>query len=148
MSTKEPQKRVVRWKEYAESAGKKGIMNSLGWVFLVGGLLLLIPGIPLVLSVVSGSLIGLCAGVPLSVFGLIGIFMSKTLFEKVEEMEPIALLTKENAKQLPEVETLVRASDLPPSHQQAELLRAAQTGPETPPEELLRATQGNRDNAA
>ena len=41
---------------------------------------------------------------------------------------------------LPEIETLVRASDLPPSYQQAELLRATPQGSETPLEELLRAT--------
>ncbi len=55
-------------------------------------------------------------------------------------------VTRHKTGDLPEVETLVRASDLPPSHQQAELLRAAQPGQETSPEELLRATQGNRDN--
>jgi hypothetical protein len=41
---------------------------------------------------------------------------------------------------LPEVETLVRPSDLPPAQQSAELLRGAHIGQETAPEELLRAT--------
>jgi len=42
---------------------------------------------------------------------------------------------------LPEVGTLVRGSDQPPSQQRAELLRVAQYGSEPPAEELLRPTQ-------
>ena len=41
-------------------------------------------------------------------------------------------------------EFLLRPSQVPPSHQQAELLRAAVYGKETPMEELLRATQRDR----
>ena len=135
MSTEEPQKRVVRWKEYAEFVSVQGIAGSLGYFFLLGGMLFLIAGIPLALL---GGWIGLFGGAILSIMGLFGINISKTLFDKIEKMEPLALLTKENAKHLPETETLVRPSDLPSSQQQAELLRAAQPGQETPPEELLR----------
>jgi len=135
MSTEEPQKRVVRWKEYAESKGTQGIAGAVAYVFLLGGMLLLIAGIPLALL---GGWIGLFVGAILSLLGLMGIFMSKTLFDQIEKMEPVALLTKENAKHLPEIETLVRAADLPPSDQQAELLRAAPQGSETSSEELLR----------
>ena len=80
----------------------------------------------------------------MSALGLAGIYKSANMFAKIEGMEPVALLTKENAKHLPETETLVRPSDLPPSHLQAELLRAAPQGSETPPEELLRATQNKQ----
>jgi hypothetical protein len=49
------------------------------------------------------------------------------------------LITTEEAQLLPQEESLVRASALPRSYQQAALLRAAQYGKETPSEELLRA---------
>lgn len=56
-------------------------------------------------------------------------------------IKPVISRTSYNTGDLPEVETLVRASDLPPSDQQAELLRGvALPSSETPPEELLRAT--------
>ena len=76
----------------------------------------------------------------------LGAFCVCMLFHmRARTIEPIVQVTRHNTGSLPEVETLVRASDLPPSHQQAELLRAAQPVQETPPEELLRATQGSRD---
>ena len=60
-------------------------------------------------------------------------------FVRARTIEPIAPITRHNTGQLPEVETLVRASDAPPSQQQTELLRAARQGSETPSEQLLRA---------
>jgi hypothetical protein len=65
------------------------------------------------------------------------------LFMRVQKMETVAPATRHNIGDLPDVETLGRASDLPPSQQQAELLRAAKSSQETPPEELLRATTGS-----
>ena len=56
----------------------------------------------------------------------------------------VTLIVPNTAPLPPPEDTLLRASDLPPSHQQAELLRAAKPGQETPPEELLRAGQENR----
>lgn len=55
-------------------------------------------------------------------------------------IEPVTFRIPAHTGHLPEVESLVRPSDLAPSHQQAELLRAARSGQETPTEELLRAT--------
>jgi len=54
-------------------------------------------------------------------------------------LDQIVVMRRPNTGNFPEVETLIRPSDLPPSNQQAELLRAAQDGKETPAEELLRA---------
>lgn len=50
-------------------------------------------------------------------------------------------MTRRNAHLASAEESLVRASDLPPTHPRAELLRATPYGQETPAEELLRATQ-------
>ena len=61
---------------------------------------------------------------------------SRKSWKTVRALQPIHYADTSN---LPEVETLVRASDRP-SGQQAELLRAAPQGSETPAEELLRAT--------
>ena len=82
---------------------------------------------------------GILAGVIIlsiaSLLPLLGWRLGKAAFV-AERVTPI---TRRNTGDIPEVESLVRPSDLPPSHQQAELLRAAKPGQETPPEELLRA---------
>ena len=65
------------------------------------------------------------------------------LFKKGRKVERVVPITKRTTSTLPPEESLVRASNLPPSQQQAELLRAAQHGKETPSEELLRATITN-----
>jgi hypothetical protein len=65
--------------------------------------------------------------------------IARNLFREAKAIERVAPITRHNTGHLPAAETLVRASDLPPSHQQAELLRAAPQGSETPAEELLRA---------
>jgi hypothetical protein len=58
-------------------------------------------------------------------------------WKTVRALQPINFT---DTSALPAVETLVRASAVPPSNQQTELLHAAQYGKETPVEELLRAT--------
>ena len=82
----------------------------------------------------------LVLGAILSVTCLAIIWLGKSMFKKAQRVEPVALLKRQSVIPLPEAETLVRASDLPPSHQQDELLRAAPQGSETPAAELLRAT--------
>jgi hypothetical protein len=66
------------------------------------------------------------------------------LMKLEEKIVPVAPITRRNAHHLPLEGSLVRASDAPPSQQQAELLRAAQHGKTTPAEELLRATSTDR----
>ncbi len=151
--SEEPQKRLVRMKEYVGVVAGKGILSSTAYVFLSGGVLLLVAGIPSAilggLSALQGHLdgtSGLVMGALLSALGFAGIYKSTKMFARIEKIEPVALLTKENAKHLPETETLVRASDLPPTHQQTELLRAVRDIAETPPEQLLRATQESRQD--
>jgi hypothetical protein len=79
----------------------------------------------------------------LSVLCVGAIWYGVRLFKSAEKKESVALITRHNTGSLPEVETLVRGSDLPPSQQQAELLRAVKSGQETSPEELLRATEAH-----
>jgi hypothetical protein len=77
--------------------------------------------------------------------GILTLWVGKSMYTRAGNMEPVTLITRHNIADLPAVETLVRASALPPSHQQSELLRAAPQGSETPPEELLRATTNSKD---
>jgi len=136
-------KRLVDKQEYVETKGVQGIgysfaiaSGSAGAVCLLNSLYFLMNGLRpegndafcLIVSAVFGFLSA--AAISLSIY----------IFNLGRKMPPIAPITPQNAKQLPEIETLVRASNLPPSHQQAELLRATSQGSETPPEELLRAT--------
>jgi len=154
-SRPEFQKRLVRWNEYAENLGRKGILCSFAGAFGVGGWVCLIAGTIFALSSfvsaamnmihrdVDGALgiLGNAVGwIALAGFGLAGLWMSKMLLDENRHIEPVALLTKSTAKHLPEADTLVRGADRPMPDQQTELLRAAGSCTQTPPEQLLRAT--------
>ncbi len=65
-------------------------------------------------------------------------------FKAATEVESVRLITPRNHHLAPPVETLVRASDLPSTHKQTELLRAAPQGSDTPAEELLRASTNRK----
>ena len=78
------------------------------------------------------------------IIGTVLVLLAFGLYRKERTVERVAPITRYTTSALPPEQTLVRASALPPSHQQAELLRAAPQGSETPAEELLRATIGNR----
>ena len=69
-------------------------------------------------------------------------WFGKAMFKKAQRIEPVALIRKSSAIPLPEAETLVRASDTPPTDRQ-ELLRGTGKGSETPVMELLRAAHRN-----
>ena len=140
--SEKPRKRLVGWNQYLAILGKKGIIYGIGFLCIIAVCVCF-------LGVGSAGVWILLRGadnfvVTLIVCGVsVGILMlrsGKFLYTKAKSMEAVALITRHNTGHLPAVETLVRASGLPPSHQQAELLRAAQYGNETPPEELLRAT--------
>jgi hypothetical protein len=60
-------------------------------------------------------------------------------FKDAWNVESVRVVTPRNHHIAPAAHSLVRASDLPPSQPQAELLRAAKTGSGTPAPELLRA---------
>ena len=74
------------------------------------------------------------------IVGTVLVLLAFELYRKERTVERAAPITMRTTSILSPEETLVRASDLPPTHQQAELLRAAPQGSETPLEELLRAT--------
>ncbi|MCW3054940.1 MAG: hypothetical protein JWN14_4110 [Chthonomonadales bacterium] len=152
-----PKKRLVGWTQYVRIAGR-GTALKLSGATLVG-----IAGVS---SLLSCLMLFFClstwmmwrheqwdqdimdwvrgTGVLGTFFGVSGIASligAVKVWKEAQKVESVILLTKHNIANLPAVETLVRPSDLPHSHQQAELLRGV--GPplyETPPEELLRAT--------
>jgi hypothetical protein len=155
--------RIVPWTSYLRIAGK-GIALKFSCATLVG-----IAGVS---SLLSCLLLFICLsawiswrdkpwdedmidlvrgagwfGTVFGIGGLTSLFGAVKTWQGAKKVEPVALLTKHNTGQLPEVKTLIRASDVPPLHQQAELLRAAQHGNETPAEELLRATATTRQDA-
>jgi hypothetical protein len=71
------------------------------------------------------------------------IFLAFRVYKWERHIERVKLITTQNLDLIPPEDCLVRASDLPPSQQKAELLRAVRQGAETPAEELLRAGQGS-----
>jgi hypothetical protein len=139
--SEKPQKRLVSKGRYAWLMAVRAVLVSIALVCILIGLFftrlwLLMPhsiqGEP---TCTVGILASICGGT---------YFLSFRLFKKERTIERVLPITKHTTSFLPPKESLVRASDMPPSHQQAELLRAAQMCHETPPEELLRAGQENR----
>ena len=156
MSDDKPPKRLVGWKQYVRNIAARILGRFVAGALLGAGLssfgfaifvLALLGGnadvnahpIPDGLFpryLIGGGLLGgLC---------MLGLWSAKVLLKRVEKIEPIGLITRQNTGNLPEVETLVRSSDQPDVDQQTELLRAAQYGKETPDEELLRAGEVSR----
>ena len=152
MSTEKPKKRLVSKREYLKTLLGKGGFYSYAMACAVGGGVLLIVSLFLLwlglppwdnLPDVGDRIWMFLCGVILGVPFVAAVWFGVSFFKAGRRMEPVAPITRHNTGQLPEVETLARASDAPPSNQQAELLRAAQYCKETPAEELLRATTRN-----
>src|SRR5689334_3904366 len=131
MSAEKPRiRRVGTWWEYLFFLGKKAALSTAGLVVLIL-LLLLFAGI--VWGAISVSvqwivsvnkqpfswdlwllLLGIGAA---SSLGLILYQCLEGAFQSLTEMEPVVPLTRHNTGNLPENETLVRASEEPPAHQ-------------------------------
>jgi len=147
--SEKPGKRLVSKKQYVLAVGTKTLLSVSGLGLCVGGLVGLASC--LVLCMLVGSDSRHVAGAwsvlgTLSVMWVVLLAVGRILLKKGKKLDTGILLTRANTGELPASDSLVRASNAPLSHQQAELLRAAQPGQEMPPEELLRATQGNRDS--
>lgn len=140
-----PQARLVSRKRYVRVMGKRVSLITLGTTSTIVGAWLLLcafieifdlsgdrPASLTVRDLLIGAALSACAVV-------VGIMMVKGTMT-----EAVGLITSQNAHLLPPKDSLVRASDLPPSQQQDELLRVAQYGKETPPEQLLRAGEESR----
>lgn len=147
--SEKPKKRLVGWTQYLMTIQDKSLHYVAGSVCGIGGLLFLMFSAFLFYALLSE---GVDAGFFLSLtgggaaFGIFLLWAGTAIFKNAKEIAPVALITRHNTGQLPAVETLVRASDIPLSQQQAELLRAAPQGKKTPAEELLRAGHENRQD--
>ena len=158
--SEKPGKRLVSKKEYLQIEGKRTAISTSGTILaFIGAASLFVSVISLCVTIYNGigwseapsphdaiwavKLFSTVCAISTAI-GVGGLWTAFRLFVAVGRIESVVPITRHNTGQLPAVETLVRASDLPPSHQQAELLRAAPPASETPPEELLRATTGSR----
>ncbi|MCW3095799.1 MAG: hypothetical protein JWL77_1417 [Chthonomonadaceae bacterium] len=150
MST-DKSKRLVGWTQYLETQCSKLMGNSVGVVFEYVGYIFVMGAIGTLVSSFHGGLfgflVGLIVGTSLGGIGVLALWVSMVAVCEAEKIVPVALITKQNAKHLPEAETLIRGSDRPSTDQEAELLRAVLQGQETPPEQLLRAAQESRQDA-
>ncbi|MCW3097329.1 MAG: hypothetical protein JWL77_2947 [Chthonomonadaceae bacterium] len=161
--SEKPQKRLVGWKEYLGTTGKKGASYSLAYALLGSGLTLLFLSALLFLTSLSywlftdtwfvykgegqrWSMALVSLGGVAAAVGSVTVWGAYTLSVKARKIARVELITRHNTGNLPATETLVRPSDLPPSHQPSVLLRAAPPGRETPAEELLRATKNSKDD--
>jgi hypothetical protein len=141
--SEKPQKRLVSKGQYAWSMTGRALLLSMCILFsLFGVYSLVVTGWTLYTNVSVFDVGLLCLTFMNLLFTGGSFFFACCLWEGERGVERVVPITKRTTGTLPpEAETLVRASDLPPSDQQAELLRAAQFGKETSAEELLRATQ-------
>jgi hypothetical protein len=141
MRTEKPQKRLV-------SKGRYAWVMTTRVAFGSGSLLCSVLGAGVALF----AAVALCQGDrqgPHFAWTAAGLFSwAYLLSKKRQNMASVMPLTKQTSHLLPPEESLVRASNAPPSEQPTELLRAARAGPETPQEQLLRATQSNADPGA
>ena len=127
------QKRVVSKKRYADRLAARALFTGMTALFsLIGGGMLVVSIAMLFEKPVVAPFYALLA---FYVF-----FLARICYKKEREVERVIPVTRRTANLLPPEESLVRASDLSPSHHQAELLRAAPQSKETPAEELLKAT--------
>jgi hypothetical protein len=156
--SEKPQKRLVSKEEYVMKLLEKGSSHAFAIIVIGSGCALLLSSLRLmwfVVEVKMDSSLGDATGTTpiIAVCGLLSVLSMGAIrygikrFKATEKMESVALVTRHNTGFLPEVETLVRCSDLPPMHQQAELLRAPQYGKETPAEELLKASDKTGQDA-
>jgi len=152
--SEKPKKRLVSKGRYVQTIMGKGGLYSVGIsLYASTPVLLCISLFCLVVGYVTGSdpdgfdrttMFILCGCFLALAVGTL--WCGTKVFDKAAKIEEVTPLTKNNTGDLPETETLVRASDLPPSDQQAELLRAALPSSKSPPEELLRATQNRQED--
>jgi hypothetical protein len=144
-------KRLVGKKKYIRTAGRRIFLKLSAYTVSCIGVVCLLMSACLLwddaLNIpLPPALTDRAWFIPFGLFGAISLWFTRVLFKRVQEIRPVALITKHTAKRLPYVETLVRGSDAPPSQQQAELLRAVGKGQATPSEQLLRATQGQEQD--
>ncbi len=137
--------RLVNRKQYVSVEGRFYSFIVAGTVTLGLGMILLFATLGLCVNFWGnfswGGLLIISASVGATVFLLI---TALKMLARASEVENVEIVTPQNAHLLPLEKSLVRASDLPSSEQQTELLRAARSGEEAFPEQLLRATQENR----
>jgi hypothetical protein len=141
--SEKPEKRLVSKGRYAFLLGKSASLTFLSMTSDIVAILLLLMtvvqlvGVFYIWPIVTGLV---TAGLSVVFFRAAG-----KLSKKANEIDHIQPITARNTCLLPPEESLVRASDVPLSQQQAELLRATQHGNETPAEELLRASTDGQD---
>lgn len=146
--SEKPKKRLVSKGRYVWlMTGKTTLLAASVCSFLIGGywsfIMLILTYWKLsdwkstnILEIFCFTVGMLCAIVPLC--------LGRYLLKKGQAVERVTPITRHTTSSLPPEESLVRASDASPSHQQAELLRATQHCKETPAEELLRASTDSK----
>ena len=144
MSTEKPNTMLAKWEQYLEILLVKGLfycicisLGTLGLACLIG-------------SAMALRYYRQFDFIPFTIVGLfifVGVSLLRggtRMFKGLQKaLPPVKLITRHNTGCLPEVQSLVRASDRPAVNPPTELLRAAGEGAETPAEQLLRATPGN-----
>jgi len=144
MDPRTPQKQVVSGKQYLETLCATWTGNFVGLILILLGVLLLLLAISALVSIPQLGIFGLLIGAIVGMAGIGSLWVATAVIEKTEQIMPVTLISRHNASQLPEVETLVRASARPLSLQQTELLRVASPISDAPASELLHPVSTNR----
>ncbi len=150
MSTDQPLKRLVSTGRYVRLLTERTSL-TLGAIFSLSvGMITLFAAVTSLLTAFNrqlpiGPAIFLEVGGVLACISAGMFFTAFRFYKKERKIERVAPITRQNAHLLPSKDSLVRASDVPASQLQTELLRAAQYGTATPADELLRATTNRQD---
>ena len=150
MSTENSSKRLVSKGRYAWLITERTTLAIGAVVFLCLGLTTLFGAVIFLMTAFNRNLpigpsIFLGVGLSLTCVSAYMFFSAFRFYKNEKKIERAAPITRHTSHLLPPEESLVRASAIPASRQQSELLRAAQHGKETPAEELLRATTNGQD---
>jgi hypothetical protein len=130
---------LVGQEGYIKGIGAKITLFSLSLFVLLAGLAILAASVWFCFQCADcGSVFELAFYVSIGT-----LCYGRHVFIEAKQIKPVRPVIAHNAYRFSPKEILLRASDVPPSQQQAELLRAARYGKETPAEELLRATTTN-----
>jgi hypothetical protein len=161
MRTEKPKKRLVSNCEYVMKLLDKGSSHAFAIMVVGGGCAILFGSLQVIGSAARlAAEVRMTPSIPaginttwmiaefslLSILCMGAIWYGVKMFKAAEKKESVALITRHNTGFLPEVETLMRSSDVPATDTQAELLRALEQKAETHTEQLLRATQESRQD--
>lgn len=139
-----PHRRIVSKTRFVACLASRGAHRAVGWLMFTCALVFVLIVLVILTGVVREGMPPIHDAIIVVGFGLLcireAILIGQRSLKHASLMEPLAPLTRRTAADLPEPESLVRASEEPVQAAGKVLLRAVRDTQEEPVEELLRPT--------